>query len=89
MIKQLSIGHLSQDLENILNLVKHYKDDIVVLEEGKPIAAIVNFELFEKFQALRKELEQLTKEIGKAHGQNSQGLPPQMQEVLQFIQGNL
>ena len=48
MISEVSAVKLRQNLGEMLNQVQYRKDSIVINKDGKPVAALVDAELFAK-----------------------------------------
>ncbi len=51
----------------ILNEVKYRHDTILIKKAGKPIAAIIDLDLFERIKAMKYQFDSLTEELGKTY----------------------
>jgi len=67
MIKEISDSAAYKNFGKLLNEVRYCRDDILITQEGKPMAALINVELFQKLCCLRNQFEDLTKEIEQAY----------------------
>lgn len=67
MIRTLPTMTIRQNLGELLNEVQYRRDSIVITRAGKPIAALVDVQLFEKIHQMKEHFEKLTKELGQAY----------------------
>ena len=67
MMKETPAVTLRQNLGELLNEVQYRKDTVVITRDGKPVAALVDMQLFEKIHAFREDFEQLLKELRQAY----------------------
>jgi prevent-host-death family protein len=51
----------------MLNLVQYRKDSIVVNKDGKPVAALVDADLFARIRAMRDRFDQLSSRVAEAY----------------------
>ena len=65
MIHEATAMKVRQNLGELLNEVQYRKGKILY-KAGKPVAAIVDVELFERIRKLDEEFEELTKALAKA-----------------------
>ncbi len=56
-----------QNLGELLNHVQYRGDSVVVTKDGKPVAALVDFPLFERIRQLRDRFDQLTEKMGHVY----------------------
>ncbi|WP_423937795.1 type II toxin-antitoxin system Phd/YefM family antitoxin [Candidatus Deferrimicrobium sp.] len=56
-----------QNLGELLNEVQYRGDSILVTKGGKPVAALVDIDLFHKIRLLDTEFDRLTAELAKAY----------------------
>ena len=56
-----------QNLGELLNHVQYHGDSVVVTKDGKPVAALVDYPLFERIRQLRERFDQLTEKMGHAY----------------------
>jgi prevent-host-death family protein len=56
-----------QNLGELLNKVQYRGDSIVVTKDGKPVAALVDYPLYERIRRLRELFDSLTGKLGAAY----------------------
>lgn len=56
-----------QNLGELLNQVQYRGDSIVVTKDGKPVAALVDYPLYERIRQLRDSFEQLIARMGQVY----------------------
>jgi prevent-host-death family protein len=56
-----------QNLGELLNHVQYRGDSVVVTKDGKPVAALVDYPLFERIRQLRDRFDQLTDKMGHVY----------------------
>ncbi len=56
-----------QNLGELLNEIQYGHDQIVITKSGKPVAAMVNVQLFEKIRLLKGEFDRLSAELAAAY----------------------
>ena len=66
MIREATAMKVRQNLGELLNEVQYRKGRIVITKAGKPVAAIVDIDLFERIRRLDDEFETVTREIVEA-----------------------
>lgn len=76
MIREVSAMEVRKNFGELLNEVKYRHDSLVIKKGGKPIAAIIDIDLFEKIKLLKRQFIQLTTELGQAY----KDIPPQIAE---------
>lgn len=67
MIREAPAMTVRQNLGELLNEVQYRRDSVLITKGGKPVAALVDIELFEKIRLLDREFERLTSELAKAY----------------------
>jgi len=67
MIHTASAMTVRKNLGELLNEVRYRNDSIVITKTGKPTAAIINIELFEKLRDIKYQFRKLTAELGKTY----------------------
>ena len=72
MIRETSAMAVRQKFGELLNEVQYRHDRVLITKAGKPVAALIDVDLFEKLRKLDADFEQLTGEIKKAFAK----LPP-------------
>lgn len=56
-----------QNLGELLNQVQYRGDSIVVTKDGKPVAALVDYPLYERIRRLRELFDSLTEKLAAAY----------------------
>jgi len=67
MIREVTAMDARKNFGEILNEVKYRHDTILIKKAGKPIAALIDVDLFEKIKTLKHQFESLTEELGKTY----------------------
>lgn len=67
MIRKSPAMEVRNNLGELLNEVQYRGDRIVITKAGKPIAAIVDYRLFERIRLMDREFESLTDELAKVY----------------------
>jgi prevent-host-death family protein len=63
MISEVSAVKLRQNLGEMLNQVQYRKDSIVINKDGKPVAALVDAELFARIRQNQERFDELSRRI--------------------------
>ncbi len=63
MIHETTAMKVRQNLGELLNEVQYRKGRFVITKAGKPVAAIVDIDLFERIRRLDEEFETLMRQI--------------------------
>ena len=67
MIREATAMKVRQNLGELLNGVQYRGDSVLVTKGGKPVAALVDIDLFRKIRLLDTEFDRLTAELAKAY----------------------
>jgi prevent-host-death family protein len=67
MISEVSAVNFRQNLGEMLNQVQYRNDSIVINKDGKPVAALVDAELFARIRRMRERFDTLTDRIAEAY----------------------
>lgn len=67
MISEVSAVVFRQNLGEMLNQVQYRGESIVVSKDGKPVAALVDAELFARIRRLRDRFDALTSRLADAY----------------------
>jgi prevent-host-death family protein len=67
MISEVSAVNFRQNLGEMLNQVQYRNDSIVISKDGKPVAALVDAELFARIRRMRDRFDALSSRIAKAY----------------------
>jgi prevent-host-death family protein len=69
MIKEVSAVSFRQNLGEMLNQVQYRNESIVINKDGKPVAALVDPELFARIRRMRDRFDALSNRITEAYGE--------------------
>lgn len=67
MITEVSAVNFRQNLGEMLNQVQYRNDSIVISKDGKPVAALVDAELFARIRRMRERFDALADRIAEAY----------------------
>ena len=67
MISEVSAVNFRQNLGEMLNQVQYRNDSIVINKDGKPVAALVDAELFARIRRMRDRFESLSSRIAETY----------------------
>jgi prevent-host-death family protein len=67
MIKEVNAVHFRQSLGEMLNEVQYRNDSIIIHRDGKPVAALVDAELFARIRRMRDRFDALSDRIAEAY----------------------
>ena len=59
--------NVRQNLGALLNEIQYRQDQVIITKGGKPVAAMVDVELFDKIRLMRSEFERLTLDLAKVY----------------------
>jgi len=65
MISEVSAVHFRQNLGEMLNQVQYRNDSIVISKDGKPVAALVDAELFARIRRMREQFDAISARIAE------------------------
>ena len=63
MITETSAVTFRQNLGEMLNLVQYRHDSVVINKDGKPVAALVDAQLFERIRRMQSRFDDLCQRI--------------------------
>jgi prevent-host-death family protein len=69
MIIEVNAVNFRQNLGQMLNQVQYRNDSIVINKDGKPVAALVDAELFTRIRRMRERFDTLSERIAQAYAQ--------------------
>ena len=69
MISEVSAVNFRQNLGEMLNQVQYRNDSIVVNKDGKPVAVLVDAELFARIRRMRDRFDALSNRIAEAYAE--------------------
>ena len=67
MRREASAMMVRQNLGELLNHVQFRGDSVVVTKDGKPVAALVDYELFERIRRMRDAFRRITDELAQVY----------------------
>jgi len=67
MITEVSAVNFRQNLGEMLNQVQYRHDSIVINKDGKPVAALVDAELFARIRRMQERFDALSNRIGEVY----------------------
>jgi prevent-host-death family protein len=67
MITEVSAVNFRQNLGEMLNQVQYRNDSIVINKDGKPVAALVDAELFARIRRMRERFDALSGAIAQGY----------------------
>lgn len=69
MITEVNAVNFRQNLGEMLNQVQYRNDSIVINKDGKPVAALVDAELFARIRRMRERFDALSSRIAEAYAE--------------------
>ncbi len=69
MITEVSAVAFRQNLGEMLNQVQYRSDSIVIKKDGKPVAALVDAELFARIRRMRDRFDSLCDRIAASYAE--------------------
>lgn len=69
MITEVNAVNFRQNLGEMLNQVQLRNDSIVINKDGKPVAALVDAELFARIRRMREHFDALSDRLAKAYAE--------------------
>ncbi len=66
MIREAPAVKVRQNLGELLNEVQYKRDSVVILKDGKPVAALVDIGLFERIRAMEARFTEITDKMQAA-----------------------
>ena len=76
MINEVNAVVFRQNLGGMLNQVQYRHDSILIKKDGKPVAALVDAQLFDRIRRFKKVCTSLSRRMGRATRNPSAKLPP-------------
>ena len=67
MITEVSAVNFRQNLGDMLNQVQYRNDSVVINKDGKPVAALVDAELFARIRRMQERFDALSSRIAEAY----------------------
>jgi prevent-host-death family protein len=67
MVTEVNAVNFRQNLGEMLNQVQYRNDSIVISKDGKPVAALVDAELFARIRKMQDRFDALSRRIAEAY----------------------
>jgi len=67
MKREASAMAMRQNLGELLNHVQYRGDSVVVTKDGKPVAALVDYPLYERIRRMRDAFDRLLERLGRVY----------------------
>jgi prevent-host-death family protein len=67
MITEINAVAFRQNLGEMINQVQYRNDSVVISKDGKPVAVLVDAELFARIRRLRNRFDELSDRISEAY----------------------
>lgn len=67
MIRKSTAVAARQNFGDLLNHVQYRSDSVLITKDGKPVAALVDVDLFERIRRMREDFLRLTDIIGHSY----------------------
>jgi len=67
MVTEVNAVTFRQNLGEMLNQVQYRNDSIVISKDGKPVAALVDAQLFARIRRMREQFDELSGRIAAAY----------------------
>jgi prevent-host-death family protein len=86
MLREAPAMTVRQKLGELLNEVQYRGDSIVVTKAGKPVAAIIDIELFNRLRLLDTEFDRLAGQLRAAYeGESAELIAAEVDEALAAV----
>lgn len=69
MVSEVNAVTFRQNLGEMLSQVQYRNDSIVINKDGKPVAALVDAELFARIRRMRERFDALSERIAQGYAQ--------------------
>lgn len=88
MLREAPAMTVRQRLGELLNEVQYRGDSILVTKAGKPVAAIIDIELFNRLRLLDAEFDRLAGQLRAAYqGESPEVVAAEVDEALASVRG--
>jgi prevent-host-death family protein len=67
LVTEVNAVAFRQNLGEMLNQVQYRNDSILIHKDGKPVAALVDAELFSRIRRMRERFDELSNRIAAAY----------------------
>jgi prevent-host-death family protein len=66
MVREVTAVNFRQNLGEMLNQVQYRNDSILIKKDGKPVAALVDAELFARIRRMQDRFDELSRQVAEA-----------------------
>ena len=73
MLREAPAMTVRQNLGELLNEIQYRRDSVLITKSGKPVAALVDIDLFNRIRLLEKEFVRLSDELANAYAEAAPG----------------
>lgn len=88
MLHKATAMTVRQNLGELLNGVQYRHDTVLITKAGKPVAALVDIDLFEKIKRMKNEFDQLSQQLAKVYQDTDLVMAEkEIEEALQAVRG--
>lgn len=88
MLREAPAMTVRRRLGELLNEVQYRGDSILVTKAGKPVAAIIDIELFNRLRLLDREFDRLTEQLQAAYrDESAEQVAAEVDEALASVRG--
>jgi len=89
MIHKVTAMMVRKNLGELLNGVQYRHDTVLITKTGKPVAALVDIELFEKIRRMKQLFNRLSDELANAYkGSEIKNAEADIKEALNTVRNN-
>lgn len=89
MLRKATAMTVRQNLGELLNEVQYRHDSILITKADKPVAALIDIDLFDRITQMKAIFEQLTSQLNKAYRDVPEELvEKEIQEALHAVRKN-
>lgn len=67
MVTEVNAVNFRQNLGEMLNRVEYRNESIVIQKDGKPVAALVDAEMFARIRRMRERFDELSRRIAQTY----------------------
>ncbi len=72
MIREAPAMTVRRNLGELLNEIQYRRDSVLITKGGKPVAALIDVELFERIRLLEAEFDRLASELAERYSEVDQ-----------------
>ncbi|OFW81038.1 MAG: hypothetical protein A2887_02115 [Alphaproteobacteria bacterium RIFCSPLOWO2_01_FULL_40_26] len=85
MMIEATAMKVRQNFGELINQVQYRHASVEITKSSKPVAALINIELFEKIQLMQKEFDRLTARLRSSFkGENTNAVQDLLNEAVKY-----